>query len=1157
MITQKLILALLLFVSAFQPVEYKSNNSKQKSTSYNFQHSIDSLKQIISNFGWDHSTLKLYEEYLANLNVDMINSEKEFIDELPEGFTKSFSYALIEKKLGQYQSMFDTLFNYIDSSVTYFPFYEHLIFSAAATDGLRLLETKIEKSSNVDKKFFPFALSLISSARGEYNSSLEHLNRFKDNNDSEEVLFQYVKIYRNLGDYEKAYSAIKTIFEKYPDNVLVQTKALIAEGALLLLSDKLKEAERIYLKAKIHSQKINSSQLLAASLISLGICDDMYGRLDDARNKFTEAITLADKIGDEDIKALAYSELGVSFSYTNNLIEAKYNYEQSFMHYKNTGNKSRLSFLSDNIGKIYITMYDYRSALKFYEEGLELSAENKRARILNLTGLADIYTNMSNYSKALKYYSEARELAKEIKEVSLDAEIEKGLGSLNYNLDKFSNAVQYFTSASVNSEAAGNIYLSADLFQKLGLTYLNLDSLNLARKYLTDALEVSKRIGDPYTEINSGLSLAYLSLKKKDMNEAFQFIGKVRNTAVQYGFEYELAECDLLAGEINQAANDFDGTTAFYKQALARANKINSFDLMIEANYRLARAYEEKSLDALAESYYSSAAKLIEDRSRSLFEDDEVQISYFTSKHIVFNSYAEFYLRQKKFKEAFELIEKSRSRNTMQNLVNLKLQSEIKDKKELKNIYEYDWIIQSGLYSERQLDSVKFLFNELKTKIVDDDKTIGKYLNLESGTSLKELQKNLEKDEHVVSYFSASELTYAFVVSRDDFAVSELTVSRQQLIKLLSDISPYYETSSTGVYYNQDLFSFNVEAAYNFYSRVTAPVIEKIPEHDNIIFTTSGLLESFPFEFLVTEFNKDQSSYKYTGQKYLLYRNRISYSPSASVYVEQKNNEYKNNNEVLIVGNPSINTSSEGYAERRGLLEESPGLPRNIALLPLKYSLEEVNQIGEVIDADKVLVSSNATETNFKQNAEYAKVIHLSTHSFLFNKQPVIFFSNSYDAENDGFLEASEIVQMKLNSDLVVLSSCISGLGQVDESEGIIGMTKAFFEAGSKSVVVSLWDVNDKYTSKLMGLFYQKLSEGFDKSEALRLAKIDFIKEYSPNPYYWGAFVLAGNTNELTLKAGTNSYTYLIIISLAVVISMLYLAVRKRSVRERNQSVPS
>ena len=77
--------------------------------------------------------------------------------------------------------------------------------------------------------------------------------------------------------------------------------------------------------------------------------------------------------------------------------------------------------------------------------------------------------------------------------------------------------------------------------------------------------------------------------------------------------------------------------------------------------------------------------------------------------------------------------------------------------------------------------------------------------------------------------------------------------------------------------------------------------------------------------------------------------------------------------------------------------------------------------------------------------------------------------------KEDGYLESGEILQLKLNSDLVVLSSCRSGLGEIDEAEGVIGMQKAFFEAGAKSVVVSLWDVNDKYTSLFMQSFYKYL----------------------------------------------------------------------------------
>ena len=88
--------------------------------------------------------------------------------------------------------------------------------------------------------------------------------------------------------------------------------------------------------------------------------------------------------------------------------------------------------------------------------------------------------------------------------------------------------------------------------------------------------------------------------------------------------------------------------------------------------------------------------------------------------------------------------------------------------------------------------------------------------------------------------------------------------------------------------------------------------------------------------------------------------------------------------------------------------------PEKFHFLPLKYSGEEVSEIGKIVNANKILTEKNATETNFKNNAGQNGIIHLSTHSFLLNKQPVIFFSNYYDPDNDGFLEAGEIVQLKI-----------------------------------------------------------------------------------------------------------------------------------------------
>ena len=108
-------------------------------------------------------------------------------------------------------------------------------------------------------------------------------------------------------------------------------------------------------------------------------------------------------------------------------------------------------------------------------------------------------------------------------------------------------------------------------------------------------------------------------------------------------------------------------------------------------------------------------------------------------------------------------------------------------------------------------------------------------------------------------------------------------------------------------------------------------------------------------------------------------------------------------------------------------------------------------------------------------------------------------------------------------------------------------MTKAFFYAGSKSTVVSLWEVNDKYTSKLMSMFYQKLSEGYDKSEALRQAKLEFIKDQSSNPYFWAAFVLSGNTSRVEFETPSIFKSYFTITLFVIFVAILiYILIRRR-----------
>jgi len=260
----------------------------------------------------------------------------------------------------------------------------------------------------------------------------------------------------------------------------------------------------------------------------------------------------------------------------------------------------------------------------------------------------------------------------------------------------------------------------------------------------------------------------------------------------------------------------------------------------------------------------------------------------------------------------------------------------------------------------------------------------------------------------------------------------------------------------------------------------------------------------------------------------------------------QKKLKYQNEDKVLLVGDPQISDKDFALSYRGGLLEDDSFNSRTVILFPLRYSKEEVQNLNSMFSNGFTLLSDDATEKKFKENAAQSSIIHLSTHSFLHKNRPLIIFSQNKEEKEDGYLESGEILQLKLNSDLVVLSSCRSGLGEIDNAEGVLGMQKSFFEAGAKSVVVSLWDVNDKYTSIFMQSFYKYLSEGFDKSEALRKAKIFFKKNHSANPYYWSAFVLSGDVSKITnIKFSSSSYLIYILLGIFVSIVVIYFA-RKR-----------
>ena len=178
-------------------------------------------------------------------------------------------------------------------------------------------------------------------------------------------------------------------------------------------------------------------------------------------------------------------------------------------------------------------------------------------------------------------------------------------------------------------------------------------------------------------------------------------------------------------------------------------------------------------------------------------------------------------------------------------------------------------------------------------------------------------------------------------------------------------------------------------------------------------------------------------------------------------------------------------------------------------LTPLPSSIKEVRGIAPYFPEDTYL-GDEATLTNFKSRVSSHSMIHLATHALADNKSPEYSFLAFSPLEKEHLLYLRDLYDMQIPADLVTLSACETGIGPLKRGEGMISLSRAFFYSGAKSLVNTLWAVNDNSSSAIMSGFYKNLSQRMPKDRALRRAKLDFVNKHREDklshPYYWSSF---------------------------------------------------
>lgn len=289
---------------------------------------------------------------------------------------------------------------------------------------------------------------------------------------------------------------------------------------------------------------------------------------------------------------------------------------------------------------------------------------------------------------------------------------------------------------------------------------------------------------------------------------------------------------------------------------------------------------------------------------------------------------------------------------------------------------------------------------------------------------------------------------------------------------------------------NEDKQTKRLQQLHNL---LIEPIADLLPtqESDKVIFIPQSSLFLVPFPAL-----QDESG------KYLIEKYTLLTAPSIQVLQftqQQRQRVGTRGNNALVVGNPTMPK-----------IAPAVGKPPQ-QLSPLPGAETEAKAIAPLLNT-QALIRSSATETAIAQALPSARIIHLATHGIFDDIQGLnSAIALAPSGSDEGLLTASEILDLKLNAELVVLSACDTGRGKIT-GDGVIGLSRSFISAGVPSIIVSLWSVPDAPTASLMTEFYKNLQLNPDRSQALRQAMLTTMKQH-PDPRDWAAFTLIGESD--------------------------------------------
>ena len=925
----------------------------------------------------------------------------------------------------------------------------------------------------------------------------------------------------------------------------------------------------------------------------MGVCHLFAVRYEDAIHDLSRSVAIKDilRINKDEQYLKAVYNLGLAYNHLGDYTNVK-NYLLRYIDLSGNiygENSSEVASAVAFLISAAIVNNDYKNFINYTDRALGI-LPNFQGRYLSdlYTSIGTGYARMGDYAKARLYFEQAESVI-EKDGIAQDQNYITLINSMaiNYGYLGMTQKEEEYFKKGLDLAVKDNSFLAFNMVHTYAITLGNAGNIGKGEMLLYDLLDRSRKYygtdSKYYIEVLKNYA-AYLLNYRNDTEAAIKYFSVCNDYLLRHREDASLrdqifenyARALHHNGQSKEALDKIQELLFYGRESSLSVGSLENpvidsiradrrFVRILRSKYEILRDIYSKTNDEEILKAAAATSDLIID----VIEKIRINISEDESRIVLGDHYRDSYLmairdfelcykktgHRSYLEKAFEIAEKSKVAGLLAatrelNAIQFHIPPETAEFE--KSLQRKIGILNSRISLENDKQKPdKNLLGDLNDEILSVirirdslvltfEKEYPGYYALKYNTKapqLKDIPSIVGRNNNYINYIVSDSMLYIFIVNRKN---TELLTFRTDSL-LIKDLKEFRVLLSNPSMVKDVRTSFiNYQEVGNDLYRILIEPVRRYLISDNLLISPDNYLSYLPFEtILKSKYNGEGILYRKLD--YLMNEFNISYAYSATLMKEVVSRDIR--------GKINLAAFSPFYGSDISLDSLFPKRQQGRGFLyDLPYARQEAEFVAGISNGDLYL-NDQARESVFKSVAGNYNIIHLAMHTFLNDQHPMnsaMIFSQVNDNPEDGLLYTYEVYGIPLKARMVVLSSCNTGTGVLSTGEGILSLARGFLYSGSQSVVMSMWEIEDKSGTEIISRFYRNLKKGNTKSTALRKSRSVYLKnatQLKSHPYFWATLVVYGDNSPVYPPA-----RLIIAIALSALIggSVIFLYLRKR-----------